>query len=343
MAGMVNYFQKENDMDDGQGKILIYELPKMGDKVEVLLSGDNVWMTQAALADLYQTSPQNITTHIKNIYADGECEKGATCKSDLQVRNESGRKVKRRVLYYDLEMIIAVGFRAKSSVGNTFRKWANSVLHSYMVKGFALDDDRLADPVRFGKDYFDELLSRIRAIRVSEKRLYQAIRDIYATSIDYDSNSEKTLEFYKTIQNKMHYAASGHTAAEIIYSRSDATKDNMGLTSWAGERVQKDDVTIAKNYLSKEEIGSLNRIVSMYLDHAEEMAEKHIPMHMSDWEDVLDEFLEFERKDILQGPGKISAKLAKQKALKEYEKFDAERAIVEMPLPEIAAGKFSKK
>jgi hypothetical protein len=326
-------------MDDKQGKILIYELPKKGDKVEVLLSGDNIWMTQAGLADLYQTSPQNITTHIKNIYADGECEKGATCKSDLQVQIEAGRKVKRHVLYYDLDVIIAVGFRAKSSVGNTFRKWANGVLHSYMVKGFALDDERLADPARFGKDYFDELLFRIRAIRASEKRFYQAIRDIYATSVDYDPNNEKTLEFYKSVQNKMHYAVSGHTAAEIVYSRSDASKDNMGLTSWAGERVQKDDVTIAKNYLSKEEIDSLNKIVSMYLDHAEEMAKEHFPMHMSDWKDALDEFLRFERKDILEGPGKISAKLAEQKALKEYDKFDAARILEEMPLPKISKDK----
>jgi len=205
-------------MDDRQGKMLIYELPKKGDKVEVLLSGDNVWMTQGTLADLCQTSPQNITTHIKNIYADGECEKRATCKSGLQVQIEAGRRVERRVLYYDLDVIIAIGFRAKSSVGNTFRKWANGVLHSYMVKGFALDDERLADPARFGKDYFDELLSRIRAIRASEKRLYQAVRDIYATSVDYDPHAEKTLEFYRTVQNKMHYAISGHTAVEIVYS-----------------------------------------------------------------------------------------------------------------------------
>jgi hypothetical protein len=330
-------------MDDKQGKILIYELPKKGDKVEVLLSGENVWMTVKALAGLYQTSEENIYKHIKNIYESGECLKTSTTKSQLVVQKEGVRDVKRETSFYNLEMIIAVGFRAKSSVGNTFRKWANGVLHSYMIKGFALDDERLADPARFGKDYFDELLSRIRAIRVSEKRLYQAVREIYATSVDYDSHDEKTLEFYQTIQNKMHYAVSGHTAAEIVYSRSDATKDNMGLTSWTGERVQKDDVTIAKNYLSKEEIDSLNKIVSMYLDHAEEMAKEHIPMHMSDWKDALDEFLKFERKDILQGPGKISAKLAEQKALKEYDKFDAARALTELPLPQIPAKKPAKK
>lgn len=308
-----------------KSQILVYNLPSGKSKVEVLLDNDNVWLTQAALAELYQTTTQNITLHIKHIYDEGELEENSTCKSDLQVRLEGKREVKRKVLYYNLEMVIAIGFRAKSSVGNTFRKWANNTIKEYMIKGFVLDDERLEDPTRFGKDYFDELLLRIRAIRASEKRLYQKILEIYSTSIDYSDKLEDTILFFKTVQNKLHYAVSGETAAEIIYSRADASKDNMGLTSWKGESIQLDDVKIAKNYLTKEEITSLNKIVTMYLDHAEEMANEGIPMHMSDWKKVLDEFLKFERKDILNGPGQISHQLAVQKAIKEYEKYDNAR------------------
>ncbi|MBQ8292362.1 MAG: virulence RhuM family protein [Bacilli bacterium] len=318
-------------------KILVYNLPSGKAKVEVLLDNENVWLTQAALADLYQTSTQNISMHIKHIYEDGELEESSTCKSDLQVRLEGNREVSRKILFYNLEMIIAIGFRAKSSVGNTFRKWANSIIKEYMIKGFVLDDERLEDPTRFGRDYFDELLLRIRAIRASEKRLYQKILEIYSTSIDYNNKLADTILFFKTVQNKLHYAVSGETAAEIIYTRADASKDNMGLTTWKGESVQIDDVKIAKNYLSKEEITSLNKIVTMYLDHAEEMAKEGIPMHMSDWKKVLDEFLKFERKDILIGPGKISHQLAIQKATKEYEKYDKTRieTIEMLRLPKI--------
>jgi hypothetical protein len=224
-------------------------------------------------------------------------------------------------------MVIAIGMRAKSSAATSFRIWANNVLREYMVKGFAMDDRRLEDPERFGKDYFDELYLRIRAIRASEKRFYQKVLDIYSTSVDYNANDEQTISFFKTVQNKLHFAISGETAAEIVYHRADAEKDNMGLTSWRGEHVQKPDVTIAKNYLSKEEIDSLNQIVNMYLDHAERMAKSAIPMHMSDWVSALDEFLRFERADILTGSGKISHALAVQKAHKEYEKFDSARQL----------------
>ena len=305
--------------------ILIYNLPDGSSNVEVLLNEDDIWMTQTALSQLFQTSTQNITMHIKNIYEEGELEESRTCKFDLQVQTEGNRTVKRNIKIYNLEMIIAIGFRAKSSVGNSFRIWANKVLNDYMKKGFVLDDKRLEDPSKFGHDYFDELLSRIKAIRASEKRLYQKILEIYSTSIDYNQKDEETLLFFKTVQNKLHYAISGETAAELIYHRSDSTKDNMGLTSWSGNRVQKVDVTVAKNYLSKEELDSLNQIVNMYLDHAERMAKSNIPMHMSDWKEALDEFLKFERADILEGPGKISHKLAEQKALKEYEKYDLAR------------------
>ena len=308
-----------------KSRILIYNLPDGSSNVEVLLNEEDIWMTQTALSQLFQTSTQNITMHIKNIYEEGELEESRTCKFDLQVQTEGNRTVKRNIKVYNLEMIIAIGFRAKSSVGNSFRIWANKVLNDFMKKGFVLDDKRLEDPSKFGHDYFDELLSRIKAIRASEKRLYQKILEIYSTSIDYNQKDEETLLFFETVQNKLHYAISGETAAELIYHRSDSTKDNMGLTSWRGNRVQKVDVTVAKNYLSKEELDSLNQIVNMYLDHAERMAKSNIPMHMSDWKEALDEFLKFERADILEGPGKISHKLAEQKALKEYEKYDLAR------------------
>ena len=308
-----------------KSEILIYNLPDGSSNVEVLLNEDDIWMNKDALVSLYQTSRQNIEKHIKHIYEEGELDVNRTCNKKLQVQTEGKRQVKREVAYYNLKMIIAIGYRVKSSVATSFRKWANDVIEEFMKKGFVLDDKRLEDPSKFGHDYFDELLSRIKAIRASEKRLYQKILEIYSTSIDYSQKDEETLLFFKTVQNKLHYAISGETAAELIYHRSDSTKDNMGLTSWSGNRVQKVDVTVAKNYLSKEELDSLNQIVNMYLDHAERMAKSNIPMHMSDWKEALDEFLKFERADILEGPGKISHKLAEQKALKEYEKYDLAR------------------
>lgn len=310
-----------------KNEILIYNLPDGTSNVEVYLMEDDLWMNQASLAKLFQSSTQNVTMHIRHIYAEGELSETSTCKSNLQVQNEGGRTVKRTIKLYNLKMIIAIGFRVKSSTATAFRVWANNIITEYMIKGYSMDDRRLEDPEKFGRDYFDELYLRIRAIRASEKRFYQKVLDIYSTSIDYNKNDEQSIEFFKTVQNKLHYAISGETAAELIYHRADATKDNMGLTSWRGEHVQKADVTIAKNYLSKEEIDSLNQIVNMYLDHAERMAKSNIPMHMSDWIEALDEFLKFERADILIGAGKISHTLAEQKAHKEYEKYDANRQI----------------
>ena len=310
-----------------KNEILIYNLPDGGSNVEVYLNENDVWMSKEGLMSLFQSSRQNIEKHIKHIYEEGELTEEATSNSKLQVQIEGNREVKRSVKYYNLKMIIAIGFRTKSSVATAFRVWANNTLQEYMVKGFAVDDRRLEDPTKFGKDYFDELYLRIRAIRASEKRFYQKVLDIYSTSVDYNKNDEQTLLFFKVVQNKLHYAISGETAAELVYHRADASKDNMGLTTWRGEHVQKSDVTIAKNYLSQEEIDSLNQIVNMYLDHAERMAKSNIPMHMSDWITALDEFLKFERADILVGAGKISHALAEQKAHKEYEKFDANRQI----------------
>lgn len=310
-----------------KNEILIYYLPDGTSNVEVYLSEDDMWMTQSALAELFQTTKANITMHIQNIYKDGELFEERTSKSDLLLRNEGSRAVRRKTKLYNLKMIIAIGMRVKSSSATAFRIWANNIIQEYMVKGYSMDEKRLEDPTKFGKDYFDELYLRIRAIRASEKRFYQKVLEIYSTSIDYNKNDEQTIDFFKTVQNKLHYAISGETAAELIYHRADATKDNMGLTSWRGEHVQKGDVTIAKNYLSKEEIESLNQIVNMYLDHAERMAKSNIPMHMSDWITVLDELLRFERADILVGAGKISHALAEQKAHKEYETFDTNRQI----------------
>lgn len=321
--------QKSNE------KILIYSSPDGKNKVDVLFSEEDFWMTQGALAELFQTSSQNITMHIKNIYDEKELLEIATCKYDLQVRLEGNREVKRRVKFYNLEMIIAIGFRTKSSSGNIFRKWANNTLKEYMIKGFVMDDKRLKDADNFGHDYFDELLLKIRSIRASEKRFYQKIMEIYSTSIDYNKDIDETILFFKSVQNKLHYAISGETAAEIIYNRVDSQKDNMGLTSWNGTSVQKRDVVIAKNYLNKEEIQGLEKIVTMYLDYAEEMAKDEVPMYMADWQIILDEFLKFNRKDILTGSGKISHVLAKQKALKEYELYDAKRlGNVDFDLPE---------
>ena len=307
-----------------------YELIKFRDNefeldVNVSPEEDTVWLTKDQIALLFDRDRTVISRHINKIYKEKELELESTCAKNAQVQIEGGRKIQRTFDYYNLDVIISIGYRVKSSVATSFRKWANDVIEEFMKKGFVLDDKRLEDPSKFGHDYFDELLSRIKAIRASEKRLYQKILEIYSTSIDYNQKDEETLLFFKTVQNKLHYAISGETAAELIYHRSDSTKDNMGLTSWSGNRVQKVDVTVAKNYLSKEELDSLNQIVNMYLDHAERMAKSNIPMHMSDWKEALDEFLKFERADILEGPGKISHKLAEQKALKEYEKYDLAR------------------
>lgn len=310
-----------------RNEILIYNLPDGTSNVEVFLSENDIWLNKDGLVSLFQTSRQNIEKHIKHIYEENELSEKATCNSQLQVQLEGSRNVKRIVNYFNLQMIIAIGMRVKSSTATSFRKWANNILNEYMVKGFAMDDKRLEDPTKFGKDYFDELYSRIKAIRASEKRFYLKVLEIYSTSIDYNKNDEQTIKFFRTVQNKLHYAISRETAAEIVYHRADSTKNNMGLTSWSGAQVQKSDVIVAKNYLSKEELDSLNQIVNMYLDHAERMAKENIPMHMSDWVEALDEFLKFERADILVGAGKISHVLAVQKAHKEYEKYDASRQI----------------
>src|SRR5699024_7023688 len=282
-------------------------------------------MSQKAIAELYQTSPQNITLHIKNIYEEAELEEKSTCKYYLQVQNEGSREVKRNTKHYNLEMIIAVGYRVRSHRGTQFRQWATERLNEYLVKGFTMDDDRLKEIRNFGQDYFDELLERIRDIRASEKRFYQKIADIYATSIDYDSRSSITQEFFATVQNKLHFAIHGQTAVELIASRAKAEDKNMGLTSWKGDKVRKQDVTIANNYLNENELRALNRIVTRYLDYAEDQAERKRPMYMEDWKNRLNAFLEFDERDILHDAGKVAKVVADELALEEYEKFNQHR------------------
>lgn len=311
------------------GKILIYQNEKGDTKIDVFFAEETIWMTQRSMAELYQTTPQNITVHIKNIYADGELSEDATCKNYLQVQNEGSREVRRERKYYSLDMILAVGYRVRSNVGIHFRRWASGVLTEYMRKGFVLNDERLRNPRAFGADYFDELLERIRDIRASEKRVYQKVKEIFALSVDYDKRSDAAQQFFRFAQNKLEYAATGHTAPEIIATRADAAKDNMGLTSFKGAKVRRTDVTIAKNYMTQEEIETLNLIVNMYLDYAELQAKQHHVMHMADWEEKLNQFLQFNGRDVLQNAGTVKREVADALALAEYEKYDKHRSLME--------------
>ena len=301
-------------MDKGQ--FLLYQTPDGDSQIEVKLQNDTVWLSLDQMAELFQRNKSTISRHVKNVLEDGELEEKsvvaffATTASDSKTYS---------VAYYNLDMIISVGYRVHSYRGVQFRIWATKVLKEYIVKGFAMNDDLLKRAG--GGNYFDELLARIRDIRSSEKVFYRKVLEIYALSIDYDPRVEMTQKFFKTVQNKMHYSVHGHTAAEIIYERADAEKDFMGLTSWAGPMPTKPEAEIAKNYLTHEEVNSLNRIVSLYLDFAEMQAEEHRPMYMKDWINILDDFLRISRKDILTHAGKISAKLAKEKADQEYDKF----------------------
>ena len=304
-------------MDKGQ--IILYQTPDGESKIEVRLENDTVWLSADQMAELFQRNKSTISRHIKNVLEDGELEEAATVAFFATVQNEGERKVERKIAFYNLDMIISVGYRVHSYRGVQFRIWATKVLKEYIVKGFALNDDLLKRAG--GGNYFDELLARIRDIRSSEKVFYRKVLEIYALSIDYDPRVEMTQQFFKTVQNKMHYSVHGHTAAEIIYERADSQKDFMGLTTWSGAMPTKPEAEVAKNYLTKEEIVSLNRIVSLYLDFAEMQAEEHRPMYMKDWINILDDFLRISRKDILTHAGKITAKLAKEKADAEYDKF----------------------
>lgn len=307
------------------GDILIYQTEKGDTKIDVFFQNEDIWMNQSAIAKLYNTTSQNITMHIRNIYKEGELEESLTCKEFLQVQQEGNRTVKRKKKHYNFKMILAIGYRVRSNVGIHFRNWVSGILEEYSLKGFAMNDERLKNPKGFGEDYFDELLERIREIRASEKRFYQKICEIYKTSIDYSSNDKEAELFFETVQNKIHYGVHGQTAAEVIMQRADATKDNMGLTAFEGAKVRKKDVDIAKNYLNEEEMQELNRVVTMYLDFAEDQARRHIPMYMKDWENYLNNFLNMTGREVLAGAGHISAKQAKAHAYEQYEIYDENR------------------
>lgn len=289
-------------MDKGQ--FLLYQTPDGVSKIEVKLQDDTVWLSLDQMAELFQRNKSTISRHIKNVLEEGELLADSTIANFATVQNEGKRHVERQITYYNLDMIISVGYRVHSYRGVQFRIWATKVLKDYIVKGFALNDDLLKRAG--GGNYFDELLARIRDIRSSEKVFYRKILEIYALSIDYDPRVEITQKFFKTVQNKMHYSVHGHTAAEIIYERANAQKDFMGLTTWSGAMPTKPEAEIAKNYLTQDEIKSLNRIVSLYLDFAEMQAEEHRPMYMKDWINILDDFLRISRKDILTHAGKIT-------------------------------------
>ncbi|NPC94746.1 virulence RhuM family protein [Bacillus sp. WMMC1349] len=312
---------------NNETNILIYQTEEGNTKIDVRLENGTVWMTQKAIAELYQKGVNTINEHVKNIYAEGELQELATIRKNRIVQTEGKREVEREVSFYNLEMIIAIGYRVRSHRGTQFRQWATERLNEYLVKGFTMDDDRLKEMRNFGQDYFDELLERIRDIRASERRFYQKITDIYATAVDYDAKAEVSKEFFATVQNKLHFAIHGHTASELIAERADAMKENMGLTSWKGDKVRKQDVKVAKNYLTEKEMKSLNRIVTMYLDYAEDQAERNQPMYMKDWIEKLNAFLQFNGREILEKAGRISAKVAEQLAIQEYEKFNQNRLV----------------
>ena len=308
-----------------QGEIIFYITPEGVTKVEVTFQGETFWLSQRKMAELFNVEVNTINYHIKEIYKSGELQEEATIRNFRIVQREGGRSVTRVIDLYNLDVIIAVGYRVNSLRATQFRIWATQTLREFIIKGFVLDDERLKLNKRFGADYFDELLERIREIRASERRFYLKITDIYEQcSIDYSPNSEITKTFFKTVQNKLHWAITGQTAAEIVASRANAALPNMGLTTWKNApkgKILKSDITIAKNYLSEQEIKDLERIVSMFLDYAENQAERHIPMRMQDWIDKLDAFLNFNEYDILHNPGTVSHEVATRLAQGEYERF----------------------
>ena len=306
---------------DGQAQFVLREL------------GGQLWLTQAEIAALYQTTVSNINKHIKAIIAEGELSERATIEYYSKVQSEGGREIRREIAHYALPMIIAIGYRVRSSRGTQFRQWATRTLGEYLQKGFAIDDERLKNPpvgTVAAPDYFEELLERIRDIRASEKRVYLRVREIFTLAADYQPDYKETTQFFKIIQNKLHFACTGHTAAEIIYARADANKPMMGLTHTASGEVRKKDITVAKNYLNEGEITNLNRVVTMWLDFAEDQAKRKKQIFLRDWKEKLDQFLQFNDREVLQGAGNISKEQADAKAAVEYEHYSAaQRAIKE--------------
>jgi len=312
------------------GAVLLYQTEDGKSQIEVTLDGETVWLSIDQMAELFQRNKSTISRHIKGILESGELNANSTVAFFATVQTEGSRQIERQIAYYNLDMIISVGYRVNSHRGVQFRIWATQVLKEYLIKGFALNDSLLKNAG--GGNYFDELLARIRDIRSSEKVFYRKILEIYALSIDYDPRTEETRKFFATVQNKMHFSAHGHTAAEVIYERADAEKNFMGLTSWTGAMPRQSDAEIAKNYLSENELDTLNRIVSLYLDFAELQAKSHTPMYMKDWIQKLDDFLKLSGKALLNHAGKISAELARDKADTEYHKFRERTALQLSPV-----------
>ena len=299
-------------------------------KVEVTFDNDTVWLSLDQIAELFQKNKSTISRHIKNIFSEGELLAEATVAKFATVQKEGNRTVERQIDFYNLDVIISVGYRVKSLRGTQFRIWATNILKEYMKKGFALDDDRLKN--LGGGNYFEELISRIRDIRSSEKVFWRKVLEIYATSIDYNPKAESSVQFFKQVQNKMHWAAHKHTAAEVIYQRADADKDNMGLTTWSGNRIKRSDVEVAKNYLDEKELDALNKIVAAYLDIAEVHALNQEPMYMKDWLETIDDYLRMTRRDILTTKGKVTHQQALEKAHLEYEKYKRNQEYILSPV-----------
>src|SRR3989338_1835252 len=317
---------KKNKLPDNQ--ITFYESPDGSVNIEVLYAEENIWLTQKRMAELFDTTTQNITQHLKNIYSEKEVERERTCKDFLQVQNEGGRTIERKTKMYSLEVIITIGYRVNSERGTQFRQWATGILKNYIHKGYALDVNRMKYGSRFSTRYFDELYEEIKDIRTSERMIYQKITDIYATAIDYSPKVHESKEFFATVQNKLHFAITGKTAAEIITERINSKKEKMGLTSWRRSpqgKIMPSDTVIAKNYLNKKELEHLNRIGNMYLDYAEMEAARGKAMTMKDWIKKLNAFLKFSEYEILTNAGKISHEVAETLALNEFEKYRKEQ------------------
>jgi hypothetical protein len=318
----------DNENSDIKGEMLVYQTDDGQVRLEVRLQNETVWLTQQMMAELFRTSKQNVSHHIRGIYEEGELQPEATVKKYLTVRREGNRDIRRELDFYNLDMIISVGYRIKSLIATRFRIWATQRLKEYIIKGFVMDDERLKNPPVKGStvpDYFDEMLARIRDIRASERRMYLRVREIFTMAADYEPSHSETAEFFSIIQNKLHFAATGMTAAELIQSRANHLLPNMGLTSWKVGEVRKTDVTTAKNYLDEEEIDELNRIVVMWLDFAEDQAKHRKQVFMKDWEQKLDEFLRFNDREVLPNAGKVSKRAAQKYAKAEYEQFEVRR------------------
>lgn len=336
---------KKLHLRNSTAEFLVFTTQAGENGIEVRVEDKTVWLTQKLIATLFAVDVRTVSEHLQNIYSSSEITEQATLRNFRTVQKEGNREVTRSVAYYNLDAIIAVGFRVNSTCATRFRQWAIGILRDFAIRGYVLDKKRLKNGAFFDQSYFDDLLAEIREIRASERRFYQKLTDIYATAMDYSAEAETTQTFFATVQNKLHFAIHGHTAAELIVKRADSTKDLMGLTTWRNApkgKILKPDVVIAKNYLTEKELGSLDRFVTMYLDYAEDQAERGIPMTMADWAQKLDAFLRFNQRDLLDHPGKVTAEIAKTFAESEFEKYrviqdrlfesDFDRMLKQLPL-----------